>query len=256
MSTKIIKNQICLITGGAGRIGSSFSKAIVKNSGKVIIGDIDIDRGMSLQEELGAENSLFIELDTSNIQSTREALELGKNEFGRIDSAVHCAYPTSSGWGRPLEEIEPIHLKQDLFSQLGGAILFSQQIIEFFRAQGHGNLVHISSIQGVSSPKFEHYEGTNMGSPIEYTAIKSGIISITKYLSKYCKRDNIRVNAISPGGINSNQPQAFIKKYRESCNSKGILDGDDICGALIFLLSEDSSFIHGQNIIVDDGWSL
>ena len=256
MNTKKMRNQVSLITGGAGRIGSSFSKTIVKNSGKVIIGDIDRDRGVALQEELGTENALFIELDTSDIQSIREALELGKNEFGRIDSAVHCAYPTSSGWGRSLEEIEPVHLKQDLFSPLGGAILFSQQIIDFFRVQGYGNLVHISSIQGVSSPKFEHYEGTNMSSPIEYSAIKSGIISITKYLSKYCRRDNIRVNSISPGGINDNQPKSFIKKYRESCNSKGMLDGDDICGALMFLLSEDSSFIHGQNIIVDDGWSL
>jgi NAD(P)-dependent dehydrogenase (short-subunit alcohol dehydrogenase family) len=256
MNTKIIKNQVTLITGGAGRIGSSFSKAIVRNSGKVIIGDISRDRGMALQEELGAENALFIELDTTDIDSIRETIELGKSEFGKIDSAVHCAYPTSSGWGRPFEEIEPDHLKQDLFSQLGGAILFSQQIIDFFRLQGYGNLIHISSIHGVSSPKFEHYQGTEMVSPLEYSAIKSGVISITKYLSKYCRKDNIRVNSISPGGIQDNQPESFVKRYKESCNSKGMLDAEDICGILIFLLSKDSSFIHGQNIIVDDGWSL
>jgi len=256
MNAKRMKNQVTLITGGAGRIGSSFSKAIVRNSGKVIIGDISKDRGMRLQEELGAKNALFLELDSTDIDSIKETIKLGKNEFGKIDSAVHCAYPTSPGWGRCLEEIQPEDLKQDLFSQLGGAILFSQQIIDFFRLQGYGNLVHISSIQGVSSPKFEHYEDTKMVSPIEYSAIKSGVISITKYLSKYCKKHNIRVNSISPGGIEDNQPEIFIKKYKESCNSKGMLDSEDICGTLIFLLSEDSSFIHGQNIVVDDGWTL
>ena len=117
-------------------------------------------------------------------------------------------------------------------------------------------MIHIASIQGVSSPKFEHYEGTDKTSPIEYTAIKSAIIAVVKYLAKYCKNENIRVNVISPGGILDDQPTDFLKKYADSCNSKGMLDSEDIVGALIFLLSDQSKFIHGQNIIVDDGWSL
>ena len=95
-----------------------------------------------------------------------------------------------------------------------------------------------------------------MTSPIEYTAIKSGIISITRYLSKYCKGDNIRINSISPGGIFDNQPKSFVQNYKDSCNSKGMLESEDITGALLFLLSDESKFIHGQNIIVDDGWTL
>ena len=122
--------------------------------------------------------------------------------------------------------------------------------------QGYGNLLHISSIQGISAPKFEHYKGTSMISPIEYSAIKAGIISITHYLSKYCKRENIRVNCISPGGIFDNQPDSFVKNYNESCQNKGMLDAEDLIGTLLFLLSKQSEFITGQNIIVDDGWSL
>ena len=95
-----------------------------------------------------------------------------------------------------------------------------------------------------------------MVSPIEYSAIKSGVISITKYLAKYLKNSNIRVNCISPGGIIDGQPKSFIEKYKDSCLSKGMLDSYDISGALIFLLSNKSSYINGQNIIVDDGWSL
>ena len=129
-------------------------------------------------------------------------------------------------------------------------------MIRYFREQGYGNLLHISSIQGSSSPKFDHYEGTDMVSPIEYSAIKAGVISITRYLAKYCKNQNIRVNCISPGGISDNQPESFQKKYRSSCCNKGLLDSGDIAGALIFLLSEQSKYVTGQNIIVDDGWSL
>ena len=78
-------------------------------------------------------------------------------------------------------------LSKNLSLQLGGSILLSKQIIKIFKKQNYGNLIFISSIQGVSAPKFEHYKGTKMTSPIEYTAIKSGIISITKYLAKFVR---------------------------------------------------------------------
>ena len=129
-------------------------------------------------------------------------------------------------------------------------------MINEFINQKHGNLIHISSIQGFSTPKFEHYEDTKMVSPIEYSAIKAGVISITKYLAKYYKGKNIRVNSISPGGILDDQPNVFLKKYNRTCNIKGMLDSNDLCGSLVFLLSDKSKFINGQNIVVDDGWSL
>jgi len=95
-----------------------------------------------------------------------------------------------------------------------------------------------------------------MCSPIEYSAIKSGIISITKYLSKYYKNQNLRINCISPGGVYSNQPEKFLNNYNKSCNSKGILNAEDINGTILFLLSKNSQYINGQNIVIDDGWSL
>ena len=116
--------------------------------------------------------------------------------------------------------------------------------------------MHVASIQGVAAPKFEHYEGTSMVSPIEYSAIKSGIISITRYLSKYCKGESIRVNCISPGGIFDNQPSVFLEKYNSACLNKGMLDASDINGTVIYLLSSMSQYVNGQNIIIDDGWIL
>ena len=253
---QMLNGDIVVVTGGLGLIGKAFCKEIIKNRGKVIIGDLYAKQGISFQNELGKENALFLELNSSEPDSIDSFLEAGKNHFGKIDSAIHCAYPCSKQWGTKFEDLKAEGLKDDLFDQLGGAILFSQRLILFYREQGYGNLVHVSSIQGVATPKFEHYEGTKMVSPIEYSAIKSGIISITKYLAKYCKSQNIRVNCISPGGILDNQPEVFLEKYNSSCISKGMMDAQDLNGALIYLLSSMSKYVNGQNIIVDDGWTL
>ena len=129
-------------------------------------------------------------------------------------------------------------------------------ITKYFLSEGKGNLIHISSIQGIRAPKFDHYIGTEMSSPIEYAAIKAGIIAITKWLAKYYKNNGMRINCISPGGIKDNQDEIFLRNYRKSCNNKGILDSEDISGLALFLISDDSLFINGQNLIIDDGWSL
>ena len=140
--------------------------------------------------------------------------------------------------------------------QLGGSILFSQKILKCFERQRKGSLIHVSSIQGINAPKFEHYEGTSMYSPIEYAAIKAGIISITRWLAKYYSNKGIRVNCVSPGGIKDNQPVAFQEKYKKSCTNIGLLESEDVAHTIIFLLSRESFAINGQNIIIDDGWVL
>jgi NAD(P)-dependent dehydrogenase (short-subunit alcohol dehydrogenase family) len=95
-----------------------------------------------------------------------------------------------------------------------------------------------------------------MTMPVEYACIKSGIISLTKYIAKYYKGYNIRANCISPGGIYNNQPEEFVRKYNSYCLNKGMLNKEDINGTLIFLLSDMSKYINGQNIVIDDGFSL
>lgn len=252
----MLKNKVIAITGGAGLIGSAFAEAIVDNGGKVIIGDVSEKNGRELQEKLGVENSSFFLVDVTNPESIDEFINLGVKRFKKIDAAIHSAYPKSDQWGTSFENLKPEGLAEDLFSQLGGSILFSQRIMLFFVKQKYGNLIHLSSIQGVSAPKFHHYEGTKMVSPIEYSAIKSSIISITKYLSKYYKNNNIRVNCISPGGILDAQPEVFLEKYRDACSSKGMLNSEDLVGTVLYLVSDMSKYLNGQNIIVDDGWTL
>ena len=95
-----------------------------------------------------------------------------------------------------------------------------------------------------------------MTTPVEYAVIKSAILHLTKYLAKYFKNKNIRVNAISPGGILNAQPEPFLRKYRDLCSSKGMLDPSHLKGTLLYLVSDASSCVNGQNIIVDDGFVL
>ena len=176
--------------------------------------------------------------------------------FGRIDSVVNNAYPKNKKFGQKFFDVTYKDFCENLNLNLGGYFLVSQQFAAYFKSQKHGNIINISSIYGVVAPKFEIYKDTSMGLPVEYAAIKSSLIHITKYMASYFKGENIRVNSISPGGILDKQPEIFVEAYRDNCLNKGMLDKSDLSGTLIYLLSDMSKFVNGQNIIVDDGFTL
>ena len=249
-------NKVVLITGACGLIGESLVVGLKNENYKLVLIDNNKEKMENLKSKINNESFLFLNSDILVKGSLESCIEKAHKRFGKIDCAIHAAYPKSKGWGSKFEDLKEHYLMEDIQNQLGLAIIFSQKIIKYFLRQGNGNLIHFSSIQGISAPKFEHYEGTSMCSPIEYSAIKSGIISITKYLSKYYKNKNLRINCISPGGVYSNQPEKFLNNYKKSCNSKGILNAEDINGTILFLLSKNSQYINGQNIVIDDGWSL
>lgn len=254
-----LAGKTILITGAAGRIGSATARLAVAAGADVILSDIARQRLRGLEQDLTSicTNRIFsIEADITSEEGIDFLLSQSRQCVKTITSAVHSAYPTSPGWGAPFEELKARYLHQDLAMQLGGAILFSQKILSYFDSQGGGDLVHVSSIQGIRAPKFEHYKGTEMSSPVEYAAIKSGVISITRWLARYYANKNIRVNCVSPGGIVDNQSSIFLERYRQSCTNIGMLTADQVASAIIFLLSSQSVAINGQNLVVDDGWSL
>ena len=245
-----------LITGAAGRIGAPIAASIVNAGAKIALVDVSRERLNDLVSVIGSADCFSIIADTSLPDEIDRCIASAVERFDRVDAAVHSAYPRSDGWGTRFEEIKKEHLDEDLSRHLGGVILFSQRMLEFFKTQGNGNLIHIASIMGVMTPKFENYAGTKMTSPLEYTAMKAAIIATTKYLAKYYKGNQIRVNCISPGGILDQQPESFLEKYRSCCNDKGMLDADDLVGTVLYLLSDQSRYVTGQNIIIDDGWTL
>ena len=241
-----------LVTGCFGKIGYSVCKKLLENGYKVFGIDIKSEKLNLKALKIYGSNFKYYKFNLQYQNISKLANIVKKNN---INNFVHCSYPKLKIYN------EEINLNKNLFfenieKQLLIPLNLSLNLINIFKKNRIGKIVLLSSIQGISSPKFEHYKGTTMNSPIEYSAIKSGIISMTKYLAKYLKGKNIRVNCISPGGIIKDQPQDFLKNYKESCLSKGMLDASDLSGAVIFLLSQNSQYINGQNIIIDDGWSL
>lgn len=256
----MLKDKVIVITGGAGLIGNEFVKAVIENHGIAIIADINEDLGKKVKENLSKElnttNIDYVKLDITSKKSLNNCIEYLDAKYGKIDALVNNAYPRNKNYGRHFFDVEYNDFVENLGLNLGGYFIASQQFAKYFKKQVNGNIINISSIYGVIAPRFEIYEGTTMTTPVEYIAIKSGLIHLTKYMSKYFKGMNIKVNSISPGGIFDNQKESFLEKYKEKCLNKGMLENSDLKGTLVYLLSDMSKYVNGQNILVDDGFSL
>lgn len=256
----MLNEKVIVITGGAGLIGKEFVKAVIEQNAIAIIADINEEIGQKakkdLSQELNTQAIDFIQLDITSKESLRHAITFLDQKYGRIDALVNNAYPRNKNYGKHFFDVEYDDFAENVSLNLGGYFLTSQQFARYFQTQGYGNIVNVSSVYGVIAPKFEIYEGTAMTVPVEYAAIKSGLLLLTQYMAKYFKGMNIRVNALSPGGIFDHQPEPFLESYKKQCLNKGMLDKSDLKGTLIYLLSEMSRFVNGQNIIVDDGFVL
>jgi len=256
----MLSRKVVVITGGAGLIGQEFVKAVVENNGTAVIADINSTIGLEvkdrLQNELNSESVDFVKLDITSKESLKALIKNLDEKYLTIDALVNNAYPRNNQYGRHFFDVEYDDFTENLGLHLGGYFVTSQQFLKFFKEQGHGNIINISSIYGVVAPKFEIYENTEMSTPVEYAAIKAGLIHLTKYMAKYCKGLNIRVNTLSAGGIFDDQPEAFLMSYERECLNKGMLDKSDLRGTLTYLLSDMSKYVNGQNIIVDDGFTL
>lgn len=256
----MLKGKVVVITGGAGLLGREFVKAVIENNGNAIIADIDEESGYAvlsmLKNDFPSSTIDFLPLNINNKESVERLIGVLNKKYGKIDALVNNAYPRNKNWGRKFEEVTYEDFCENVNLNLGGYFLTSQMFLQYFKKQGSGNLINISSIYGVVAPRFEIYRETQMTMPVEYAVIKSALLHLTRYLAKYFKGQNIRVNAISVGGIGDKQPDSFLKAYTAYCLNKGMLDKSDIKGTLIYLLSDLSAYVNGQNIIVDDGFTL
>ncbi len=255
----MLSKKVIVVTGGAGLIGKAFVETIVANNGIAVIADINKDAKNTcdkLKLKLSTENIDFIQLDITNKSSLLHCIDELNQKYGRIDALVNNAYPRNKNYGRDFFDVEYEDFSENLSLNLGGYFLASQQFSQYFIKQGYGNIVNISSIYGVIAPKFSIYDGTKMTMAVEYAAIKSALIHLTKFLAKYLKGKNIRVNTLSPGGIFDYQDEKFLEAYKKECLNKGMLNQNDLCGTLVYLLSDLSEYVNGQNILVDDGFCL
>jgi NAD(P)-dependent dehydrogenase (short-subunit alcohol dehydrogenase family) len=255
----VLNDKVVVVTGAAGNLGRSFVRSIAENGGIAIVTDVSTEAAQQVAEEIDAVQSGRAHswtLDITRQDSVAAVIRSVREKFGRIDAVVNNAYPRNPNYGLKVEDVSYQDFCENTNAHLGGYFLVMQQFALYFREAGGGNIVNMSSIYGVMAPRFEIYADTPMTMPVEYAAIKSAVVHLTRYFAQYFKYDGIRVNCISPGGILADQPQEFLKKYDEHCGSKGMLDPQDVCGCLLFLLSDASKYINGQNFLVDDSFAL
>lgn len=254
----MLKDKIIAVVGANGRIGSALCKEIFKQNGTAVL--CDLKENETFRANLAKETNkevLFVKTDICDKNSLQSVIKKISSKFGKIDGFVNAAYPLAkSHEQKPYYELEFDEICESLSVHLGGFILAAQEFVKFFKQQGYGNIVNLSSIMGVYAPKFENYAGTSMQSSVEYSVIKAGINHLGVWLAKELFNTKIRVNTLASGGILDAQPQSFLNAYRKCCASKGMLEARDVCGTLVFLLSDLSKFINGQTLVVADGWGL
>ena len=256
----ILKDKVVVVTGGCGLLGEEFVRSVVSHGGVAIIADIDKAmcklKSKEIAESVGSERVDFYCTDITKLESLDGLFRYVDENYGRIDAVVNNAYPRNQNYGRDFFDVQYEDFCENTSTHLGGYFLTSQQAALYFKEQGYGHIINIASIYGVMAPRFEIYEACDMTMPVEYAAIKSSVIHLTRFMAKRFNNINVRVNAISPGGILNNQPDPFVQSYNSFCLKQGMLQKSDVASVLLFLLSDMSRAITGQNIIVDDGFSL
>lgn len=255
----MLQDKIVVIAGGAGLLGRTFCEEVARQGGLAVVADHDEKAANLVASSIEINfpgRAVSAHLDITDAKSADKLISHLEADYGQIDALVNNAYPRNKNYGSRLEDVSYPDFCENVSMHLGGYFLMAQRFALFFRGQGYGNIINMASIYGIIAPRFEVYSNTPMTMPVEYAAIKSGVIHLTKYFAQYFKAIGIRVNTLSPGGITDKQPEEFLERYNAMAGKKGMLESSDILGALVFLLSDASLHMTGQNLVVDDGFSL
>lgn len=256
-----LQNKTIVVMGAAGRIGRDIVQATLGAGANVVAMDREQAGLEALQTGEHIDGSrLHCEVaDLTDSSSLAIALGNAEEAFGNLDGAVNTAYPRNANYGRHFFDVEYADFCENSGMHLGGYFLFMQACARYaLERKQTFSLVNLSSIYGSLAPRFDVYAGTPMTMPVEYAAIKAGLEHMTRYINAYMKgrQSGFRANCVSPGGILSGQDEQFLNRYSEHCLSKGMLDSSDVTGTIIFLLSDASRYLVGQNLVVDDGFSI
>ncbi|HCJ6320645.1 TPA: SDR family oxidoreductase [Citrobacter sedlakii] len=251
---EVLKGKKILIAGAGGLLGTQLVKKIIDEGGYVISGDNNPDVTQEKFIKLGISKNY--ELHYLDITCKDSVLDLFACS-SELDGAVNVTYPRNKTYGTHFFDVTLDSFNENLSLHLGSSFLFSQQCASYFQKnQRPFSLVNISSIYGVVAPKFNIYNNTHMTMPVEYAAIKSALLHLNKYIVAYVNDSRFKINAVSPGGIFDHQPDAFLEAYKKETHGAGMLHVKEILGSIVFLLSDESRYVTGQNIIIDDGFTL
>lgn len=239
-----LSNKKCVLAGSEGLLGRGILNALEECGAEVIGLDTKISKRKKTL-------SIDLTIESEVIDFFRS---LGKPQGDW--AFINCSYPRTDNWGSlNLENVSLQTFVKNADIHLGSAFVFSRESAIFLRKQGGGSLVNFGSIYGVVGPDLEIYRGTKLQNPSPYSAIKGGINGLTRYIATSYGKHQVRANVICPGGIYDRQPRSFVKAYEKRTPLGRMAKVEDIAGVVAFLVSPAGSYINGQILMVDGGWT-
>lgn len=263
-----IQDKIVIITGGFGQLGRQFSLALTEQGAKVAIFDVRVDKRRVAEMFDGRrtdDNLLFLPVDITQ----RSSIATGLSEVIKVWGVPHALINNAaldSPPNAPAEENGPFETypesswDQVMDVNVKGVFLCSQVVGREMAAAGRGSIVNICSIYGIVSPDQRIYEYRHTGDtpffkPVAYSASKSALLNLTRYLATYWAGRNVRVNTLTFGGVFNNQDEEFLKGYCARVPLGRMARENEYNGAIIFLVSGASSYMTGSNLVIDGGWT-
>jgi NAD(P)-dependent dehydrogenase (short-subunit alcohol dehydrogenase family) len=258
-----LDGKVALVTGGAGILGKRFCEGLAQVGAHVAVTDVDGAAAQACAAMLGSESAGF-ECDVSSPASVRKCVDEVIARFGRID-VLHNNAATKSrdvrAFFTPFEDYSIDTWREVMSVNIDGTFLMAQAVGRHMTGAGRGgSIIQTASIYGLVGPDSRIYEGSDyLGGPINtpavYAASKAAVIGLTRWLATHWARAGIRVNCLVPGGVSSGQNSAFATRYSERVPLGRMAEADEMVPALLYLASEASSYVTGQVLVVDGGWT-
>ncbi len=265
-----LKGRTAVVTGGAGQLGTEFCRTLAEAGASVAVLDLTEDmvsRAAAALCQDGYQAKGYA-ADITQPAAVQALVSAVLSDFGRLDILVNSAAldpkfdPGAVSKGLTPGSFEDYPLDQwnaALNVNLTGMFLITQACVKPMLAQGKkGSVVNICSTYGLNGPDQRIYikDGKRVAfKPVYYTVTKGGVMGFTKYLAAYYAGTEIRVNALTPGGVFNNHEEYFVKNYSAKTILGRMAKKDEMNGALVFLASEASSYMTGNNVVVDGGWT-
>lgn len=256
-----LHGRAALITGGAGHLGMSMAESLAECGASLVLADKAEARPQEKADRLAADfgiSAVGLDVDLSVEEQVLDLPEAAAGLFGGIDILVNnAAFVGTSdlqGWVTDFEQQNIATWRKALEVNLTAAFALSQKSAPWLRRSGKGCIINISSVYGVCGPDLSLYEGTAMGNPAAYAASKGGLLQLTRWLATVLAPE-VRVNAICPGGVWRNQPEAFHKRYNARTPLQRMATEEDFKGAAAYLAGDLSAYVTGHTLMVDGGFS-
>jgi NAD(P)-dependent dehydrogenase (short-subunit alcohol dehydrogenase family) len=265
-----LSGRVAIITGGAGLLGMQHASAIAEMGGIPVLADLEGGRAAACADEIGTASggrALGVEIDITRPEAVERLLRATMEAFGRVDILINNAAnnprvedrgEADAEWSR-FEGFPSQVWDRDLAVGLTGAFLCSQAIGREMARQGRGVILMIASDLSVVAPDQRLYQEAGLAphqqpvKPVTYSVVKHGLIGLMRYLATYWAESGVRVNALSMGGVFNGQDPAFIARLANVIPMGRMAHADEYKAAVVFAVSDASSYMTGTNLIVDGG---